>query len=129
MSVTPIMVRQRFRGSARFGKHCADFLLFNWDPSETFTCSFVFHEHVNGDPSGGPCIGRGALMLWQRGAAEGVEHHCPLVSWAGDQHVVNSPVVLVQAIVFGLPPAEACPNGFGIIGKEDVHKAEIKRGK
>lgn len=126
LSAASVTVRQRFGGSARFGNHCSDFLLFNSDPPKSFTCSFVFHEHVEGDPASGPCVSRGALVLRQGSAAEDVEHHCPLVSWARDQHVVDGPVVLVQAIVFRLPPAEASPNGLGIVGKEDVHKAEKK---
>lgn len=80
LSMTSITVRQGFRGAARFRSHCTDFLPFNSNPCKTFTCSFVFHKHVKGDPPNGPCIGRGALMLWQGSTAEGVKHHSPLVS-------------------------------------------------
>lgn len=124
LSVASVTVKQRFGGSARFGNHCSDFLLFNSDPHKSFTCSFVFHEDVEGNPASGPSVSRGALVLRQGSAAEGVEHHCPLVCWARDQHVIDGPVVLVQAVVFRLPPAKTGPNGLGIVGEENVHKAE-----
>lgn len=79
-SVVTITVRQRFRGSARSANHYTGFLLLSSEPGGEFTCGFVLHGHVKGDPAGGPCVGWGALVLRQGSAAEGVEHHCPLVS-------------------------------------------------
>lgn len=102
---------------------------FSFSLSETFTCSFVLHKHIESNPAHWAGVGRRALVLGQRGAAEGVQHDRPLVGRARDEHVVDGPVVLVQAIVSRLPPAEASSHLFSIRGEEDIHESEENDGQ
>lgn len=94
---------------------------------EQRTCSFVLHKHVESNSPYRACVCGGALMLGHWCTAEGVQHDGPLVSRAWDEDIVNSPVILVQAIMSWLPPAEASSNLFSIRREKDIHKSIRKR--
>lgn len=61
-------------------------------------------------------------MLGHRGTAEGVQHDRPLVGRARDEDVVDGPVILIQAVVSWLPPAEASGNLLSIRREKDIHE-------
>lgn len=87
------------------------------------TCRFVLHKHVKGNSPHRAGVRGGALVLGHGGAAEGVQHDRPLVGGAWDEDIVEGPVVLIQAVVPGLPPAEASSDLFSIGREKDIHKS------
>lgn len=104
-------------------------LHFHWifiQHYEKCTCSFILHKHVKSNSPDRASICWGAFVLGHWGAAEGVQHDCPLVSRAWDEDIINGPVVLIQAIMSRLPPAEASSNLFSIRREKDIHESVRK---
>lgn len=121
-----------------FGKHIR--LLWKTELIQTFkllrqsdiyfryvTCSFVFREEIKFYSSSRACISWSAFMVWQWSAAECIQHHCTLIHRTCYQHVINGPVILIQSIMLGLPPAETGANSFSTEWQEDVYKAVSKK--
>lgn len=67
-------------------------------------------------------------MLGHRGAAEGVQHDSSLVRRTRNENIVDGPVILIQAIMSWLPPAEASSYLFGIRWEQDIHESKKDDG-
>lgn len=91
------------------------------------TSSFVFRKEVECYPSSGACIRCSALMVGKRSTAKCIQHHCTLIHRTSYQHIINGPVILIQSIMFGLPPAETSTNSLSTGWQKDIYKAVKKK--